>query len=94
MFSKNIDFFLHSLLVISTAGSNQIPASVDQQNIYCRSRVVIIVMVLITTISGTPTMFQVVDKMTYACYSCILLGDPEDTMFFSRKLVFVGTMLL
>lgn len=91
---KKYWFFLHSLLVISTAGSNQIPASVDQQNIYCRARVVIIVMVLITTISGAPTMFQVVDKMTYACYSCLLLGDPEVTMFFSRKLVFVGTMLL
>ena len=47
-------------------------------------------MMLIATISGAPTMFQVVDKMTYACYSCLLLADPEDAMFFPESLYLLG----
>lgn len=52
------------------------------------------VMVIIATISGAPTMFQVVDEMIYACYSHLLLGEEEGCYALSRKLVFGGTISL
>lgn len=50
------------------------------------------VMVIIATILGAPTMFQVVDDIIYACYSHFLLGEEEGGYAFSRKLVFGGTI--
>lgn len=52
------------------------------------------VMVIIATISGAPTMFQVVDEMIYACYSHLLLGEEEGCYAVSRKLIFGGTISL
>lgn len=55
---------------------------------------IVMVMVIIATISGAPTMFQVVDEMIYACYSHILLGEEQGCYAFPRKLVFGGAISL
>lgn len=51
-------------------------------------------MVIIATISGAPTMFQVVDEEIYACDSHLLLEVEKGCYAFSRNVVFGGTISL
>lgn len=52
------------------------------------------VMVIIATISGAPTMFQLLDEPMYACYSHLLFEEEEGFYAFSRKLAFGRTISL
>lgn len=49
-------------------------------------------MVIITVISGAPTMFHAVGEMIYAHYSYFLRGVEEGCYAISRKLLFGGTI--
>lgn len=51
------------------------------------------VMVIIATISGAPTMFQLLDEPMYACYSHLLLRRRKDSMLFVGSLHLVGPSL-
>lgn len=90
-FQNILLFFLHTLF------QHLIPAKFQHlQDINCRAEVmrILIVMVINAIISGAPIMVQVVDKMIYACYSHLLLGEKKRCYTYSIKLLFDETISL